>query len=163
ATGPRTSMPSADTACSTGASQRCSGSMRSATGADHASFTSSTIRSARSFHRRRIGSRRNTATSFAPTSGSSFIICTRSRTCRSCGARWCADHHREPLLWLYRRRGLELRREPAMTRMLALDAPDLIEPAIAVIGGSGFYDLPGVDEVESVEVATPFGVPSETF
>lgn len=33
-------------------------------------------------------------------------------------------------------------------------------PAIAVIGGSGFYDLPGVEHVATHEVHTPFGEPS---
>ncbi len=35
--------------------------------------------------------------------------------------------------------------------------------AIGVLGGSGFYDLPGVDAAETVEVDTPFGPPSDTL
>ncbi len=35
----------------------------------------------------------------------------------------------------------------------------MIEPAIGVLGGSGFYDLPG----ETVEVETPFGRPSDAL
>ena len=34
---------------------------------------------------------------------------------------------------------------------------------IGVIGGSGIYDMPGLDAVEEVEVATPFGAPSDRF
>jgi len=37
------------------------------------------------------------------------------------------------------------------------------EPAIGVLGGSGFYDLPGVTELETVEVDTPFGRPSDAL
>lgn len=36
-------------------------------------------------------------------------------------------------------------------------------PAIGVIGGSGFYDLPGATGHETVEVATPFGPPSDAL
>jgi 5'-methylthioadenosine phosphorylase len=32
---------------------------------------------------------------------------------------------------------------------------------VAVIGGSGFYEMPGIADVESVEVETPFGAPSD--
>lgn len=35
------------------------------------------------------------------------------------------------------------------------------QPAIGVIGGSGFYDLPGITGLETVEVDTPFGRPSD--
>ncbi len=34
-------------------------------------------------------------------------------------------------------------------------------PAIGVLGGSGFYDLPGVTELESITIDTPFGPPSD--
>jgi 5'-methylthioadenosine phosphorylase len=40
---------------------------------------------------------------------------------------------------------------------------DSPEPAAAVIGGSGFYDLPGLTEVEELRVDTPFGAPSDTL
>ncbi len=53
---------------------------------------------------------------------------------------------------MYGRRRLELRWEP-----------DVTEPAIGVLGGSGFYDLPGVTGHESVEVDTPFGRPSDAL
>ena len=33
--------------------------------------------------------------------------------------------------------------------------------AIGVLGGSGFYDLPGVEAAETVEIDTPFGRPSD--
>lgn len=36
-------------------------------------------------------------------------------------------------------------------------------PAIGVLGGSGFYDLPGVTELETIEVDTPFGRPSDAL
>lgn len=39
----------------------------------------------------------------------------------------------------------------------------MTEPAIAVIGGSGFYDLPGVSGLETIELDTPFGKPSDTL
>jgi 5'-methylthioadenosine phosphorylase len=37
------------------------------------------------------------------------------------------------------------------------------EIALAVIGGSGFYEMPGLENVEEVRVETPFGDPSDTF
>jgi 5'-methylthioadenosine phosphorylase len=37
------------------------------------------------------------------------------------------------------------------------------QPAIGVIGGSGFYDLPGVAGLQSVDVDTPFGRPSDSL
>ncbi len=37
------------------------------------------------------------------------------------------------------------------------------EPAIGVLGGSGFYDLPGVTNVETMEIATPFGPPADAL
>ncbi len=33
--------------------------------------------------------------------------------------------------------------------------------AVAVIGGSGFYEMPGISDVDTVAVDTPFGAPSE--
>lgn len=36
------------------------------------------------------------------------------------------------------------------------------EPMVAVIGGSGFYDLPGCTDLEEVTVTTPFGAPSDS-
>jgi len=35
------------------------------------------------------------------------------------------------------------------------------EPTTAVIGGSGFYDLPGIVDLQEVRVETPFGTPSD--
>src|SRR5512135_952919 len=32
---------------------------------------------------------------------------------------------------------------------------------LAVIGGSGFYEMEGIQDVETVEVSTPFGPPSD--
>ncbi len=37
------------------------------------------------------------------------------------------------------------------------------EPAIGVIGGSGLYELEGLQKVERVELETPFGTPSDAF
>ncbi len=34
---------------------------------------------------------------------------------------------------------------------------------LGVIGGSGFYQMPGLDHVEQVELETPFGKPSDPF
>lgn len=39
----------------------------------------------------------------------------------------------------------------------------MIEPAIGILGGSGFYDLPGVQGATEVDVPTPFGRPSSTL
>lgn len=36
-----------------------------------------------------------------------------------------------------------------------------MEPAIGVIGGSGLYEMDGIAEVREIEVATPFGPPSD--
>lgn len=35
--------------------------------------------------------------------------------------------------------------------------------AFAVIGGSGLYDIPGIEKVESVRLKTPFGDPSDSI
>jgi 5'-methylthioadenosine phosphorylase len=35
--------------------------------------------------------------------------------------------------------------------------------AIAVIGGSGLYEMEGLSNVESVEMDTPFGKPSDAI
>jgi 5'-methylthioadenosine phosphorylase len=34
---------------------------------------------------------------------------------------------------------------------------------IAVLGGSGFYEMPGLEELEEIAVETPFGPPSDTI
>jgi 5'-methylthioadenosine phosphorylase len=34
---------------------------------------------------------------------------------------------------------------------------------LGVIGGSGFYQMPGLELVESVELSTPFGAPSDAY
>ncbi len=36
-------------------------------------------------------------------------------------------------------------------------------PAVGVIGGSGFYELPGLTDTREVSVRTPFGSPSEPY
>ena len=38
-----------------------------------------------------------------------------------------------------------------------------VEPAVGVIGGSGLYALPGLDEVRWRKVRTPFGDPSDEY
>jgi 5'-methylthioadenosine phosphorylase len=37
------------------------------------------------------------------------------------------------------------------------------ETVLGVIGGSGFYSISGLDELEQIELDTPFGAPSDTF
>jgi len=34
-------------------------------------------------------------------------------------------------------------------------------PAIGVIGGSGIYDMEGVEDLQEIEIDTPFGEPSD--
>lgn len=36
----------------------------------------------------------------------------------------------------------------------------MLEPQVGIIGGSGLYDMPGLSEVEQIDVDTPFGRPS---
>jgi len=38
-----------------------------------------------------------------------------------------------------------------------------MEPTLGVIGGSGLYELPGLERVERVRLDTPFGAPSDEF
>lgn len=42
-------------------------------------------------------------------------------------------------------------------------APPRGEEVIGVIGGSGLYEMEGLDKVSTVEVETPFGKPSDAF
>jgi 5'-methylthioadenosine phosphorylase len=35
------------------------------------------------------------------------------------------------------------------------------DPTLAIIGGSGLYELPGIEQVEAVRLSTPFGAPSD--
>ena len=37
------------------------------------------------------------------------------------------------------------------------------QAAIGVIGGSGLYAMEGLDQVERVELDTPFGAPSDAY
>src|SRR5437868_9052680 len=39
----------------------------------------------------------------------------------------------------------------------------MAEPTLGVFGGSGLYELPGVEAVERVKLDTPFGPPSDEF
>ncbi|TMA47657.1 MAG: MTAP family purine nucleoside phosphorylase, partial [Deltaproteobacteria bacterium] len=39
----------------------------------------------------------------------------------------------------------------------------MVEHTLGVIGGSGLYELPGLEAVERVRVTTPFGDPSDEF
>ena len=34
---------------------------------------------------------------------------------------------------------------------------------IGIIGGSGLYNLPGIERVREVRIATPFGKPSDAY
>ena len=38
-----------------------------------------------------------------------------------------------------------------------------MQPAIGVLGGSGFYDLPNATVLETITVDTPFGAPSDAL
>ena len=40
---------------------------------------------------------------------------------------------------------------------------DAMRASVAVIGGSGFYELPGIRDVASAAVETPFGAPSDAI
>ncbi len=51
-------------------------------------------------------------------------------------------------------------RDEILARIHELGAAFRPEPAVGIIGGSGFYDLPGLSDVDRVEVETPFGPPS---
>lgn len=51
-------------------------------------------------------------------------------------------------------------RDEIFARVRMLDASFRPEPAVGVIGGSGFYDLPGLTETSAHDVDTPFGRPS---
>ena len=37
------------------------------------------------------------------------------------------------------------------------------QPEIGIIGGSGLYNLPGIERVREVRIATPFGKPSDAY
>jgi len=54
-------------------------------------------------------------------------------------------------------------RDEILSRVLMLAESLGTEPAIGIIGGSGFYDLPGVVDARRLEVETPFGAPSSTL
>ena len=34
---------------------------------------------------------------------------------------------------------------------------------IGIIGGSGLYDMPGLEDTEKIELDTPFGKPSDSY
>jgi 5'-methylthioadenosine phosphorylase len=38
-----------------------------------------------------------------------------------------------------------------------------VKPVLGVIGGSGLYDMPGIQEIEEHNLTTPFGVPSSAI
>ncbi len=40
---------------------------------------------------------------------------------------------------------------------------EMSEPAIGIIGGSGLYEMEGLEEVEELRVETPFGAPSDAL
>ncbi len=37
------------------------------------------------------------------------------------------------------------------------------DPTLGIIGGSGLYDLPGIEDREEHRVSTPFGDPSDAL
>ncbi len=47
--------------------------------------------------------------------------------------------------------------------MSVSEAQDGVEPVIGVIGGSGLYDIEGLEEKQWREVATPWGAPSDAL
>ena len=51
-------------------------------------------------------------------------------------------------------------RDELVTRISALATSLAPEPALGVIGGSGFYELPGLTDARHLFVSTPFGKPS---
>ena len=54
-------------------------------------------------------------------------------------------------------------RDQLVERISILQGEYPVEPAVGVIGGSGFYNLPGVEDLHEVTVATPFGAPSDAL
>lgn len=54
-------------------------------------------------------------------------------------------------------------RDALLERMRELSRRLAPEPAVGVVGGSGFYDLPGLSDLEQVHVETPFGPPSDAL
>ena len=42
-------------------------------------------------------------------------------------------------------------------------SPDLSQARVGVIGGSGLYGMPGLEEVNEISVDTPFGRPSDAL
>lgn len=39
----------------------------------------------------------------------------------------------------------------------------MAKTVLGIIGGSGFYDMPGLDHVEPLDLTTPFGSPSDSY
>src|SRR5690606_11200045 len=68
--------------------------------------------------------------------------------------------HDRAMCWCVLRAECTMRRlgEPTWQRFF----PSLTQGStmLGVIGGTGLYDLPGLDDVETVDVDTPFGAPS---
>lgn len=54
-------------------------------------------------------------------------------------------------------------RDDIAGRVAALAARYRPEACAAVVGGSGFYDLPGVEDLRELRVDTPFGAPSDAL
>ncbi|MGI4745824.1 MAG: hypothetical protein ACRYFY_07245, partial [Janthinobacterium lividum] len=46
---------------------------------------------------------------------------------------------------------------------MSVEANELIEPVIGLIGGSGLYDIEGLEEKEWRRVETPWGHPSDAL
>jgi protein-tyrosine-phosphatase len=51
-------------------------------------------------------------------------------------------------------------RDDLLARVRRLSVALQPEPAVGVIGGSGFYDLPGLTDLQRLDVDTPYGAPS---
>jgi len=46
---------------------------------------------------------------------------------------------------------------------MAMNSSEMKEPALGVIGGSGLYEIEGLEEIIRHEIITPFGSPSDTI
>ncbi len=54
-------------------------------------------------------------------------------------------------------------RDEILHRVTQLASRFEVEPAVGIIGGSGFYELPGLTDVRKVVVDTPFGPPADAL
>jgi len=62
-----------------------------------------------------------------------------------------------------KREALRAARDDLLARVWKMADSFRPEPAVGIIGGTGFYDLPGLSDVRRIEVETPFGAPSDAL